>query len=161
PNKTAANARQVAGDKNAAFYVGEFNSGASEVSIPILNTAGVPQLSPANTYVGLTVSINKASQPGEPQKFYPTGKRTYFRIVPIDSIQGAADLLAAKQEGCKSLGVANDGQAYGAGLATMLGLEAKDYGIKVVYNKQIDPTSTNFTSVAAAIKSSGASCFEF
>ncbi len=36
------------------MYIGEFNSGGSAVSIPILNEAGVPQISPANTYVGLT-----------------------------------------------------------------------------------------------------------
>ena len=64
----------------------------SEVSIPILNEAGSPQVSPANTYVGLTDNVPGVSAPGEPQKYYPTGKRTYLRIVPIDSIQAAADL---------------------------------------------------------------------
>ena len=32
----------------------EFNSGASRVSLPILNEAGVPMVSPSNTYNGLT-----------------------------------------------------------------------------------------------------------
>src|SRR5215472_3806947 len=91
PGQTAANARLVASDPKAVYYMGEFNSGASQVSIPILNQAGVPQVSPANTYVGLTTNL-PGSAPGEPQKYYPTGKRTYLRIVPIDSIQAAADL---------------------------------------------------------------------
>ncbi|MGH3284032.1 MAG: hypothetical protein ACRDPD_05005, partial [Streptosporangiaceae bacterium] len=56
PGQTAANARKVASDPKAVFYIGEFNSGASEVSIPILNEGGIPQVSPANTYVGLTTS---------------------------------------------------------------------------------------------------------
>ena len=98
PGQTAANARKVASDPKAVLYIGEFNSGASEVSIPILNEAGIPQVSPANTYVGLTTSL-PGSAPGEPQKYYPTGKRTYLRIVPIDSIQAAADLIAMKQRG--------------------------------------------------------------
>jgi branched-chain amino acid transport system substrate-binding protein len=161
PTKTSANAKQVASDANAAFYIGEFNSGASEVSIPILNSAGIAQVSPANTYVGLTVSVPGASAPGEPAKYYPTGKRTYFRIVPIDTIQGAADLDALQGVGCKKLAIANDGQAYGAGLAKVLGIEAKSYGIKVVYNKQISTTAATYTSVAQAIQSSGATCFEF
>src|SRR5580704_5233217 len=38
--QTAANARKVATDPKAVYYIGEFNSGASEVSIPILNQAG-------------------------------------------------------------------------------------------------------------------------
>ena len=89
PGQTAANARKVASDPKAVYYIGEFNSGASEVSIPILNQAGIPQVSPANTYVGLTTAVPGVSAPGEPQKYYPTGKRTYLRIVPIDSIQAA------------------------------------------------------------------------
>ena len=81
PNQTQANARKAATDPKAVYYVGEFNSGASEVSIPILNEAGLAQVSPANTYVGLTTNA-AGSAPGEPQKYYPTGKRTYLRIVP-------------------------------------------------------------------------------
>ena len=56
PAQCAANARKVAQDSKAVFYMGEFNSGCSEVSIPILNQAGISQVSPANTYVGLTTN---------------------------------------------------------------------------------------------------------
>ena len=57
PGQTAADARKAASDPKAVYYIGEFNSGASEVSIPILNQAGIPQVSPANTYVGLTTNL--------------------------------------------------------------------------------------------------------
>jgi branched-chain amino acid transport system substrate-binding protein len=161
PTQTEANARKVAADPKAVYYIGEFNSGASEVSIPILNTAGIAQVSPANTYVGLTEAIKGASAPGEPQKYYPTGKRTYFRIVPVDSIQAASDLLAMKQAGCTKVAVANDKEAYGAGLATMMELEKADYGVDIVSNTGIDPKAPNYRSYAATIKSQGANCFEF
>src|SRR5689334_20385764 len=98
-NQSAANARKVATDANAVLYIGEFNSGCSKVTIPILNQAGVPQISPANTYVGLTTN-DPGSAPGEPQKYYPTGKRTYLRIVPRDSIQAEAGDVAMKAAGC-------------------------------------------------------------
>jgi branched-chain amino acid transport system substrate-binding protein len=160
PTQTAANARKAAADTKTVYYIGEFNSGASEVSIPILNQAGIPQVSPANTYVGLTTN-EPGSAPGEPQKYYPTGKRTYLRIVPIDSIQAAADLLALKQDGCTKVAVANDKEAYGAGLAKLLELEKGDYGIDIVSNTGIDPKAPNFRSYAATIKSQGANCFEF
>ena len=111
PGQTAANARKVASDAKAVYYIGEFNSGASKISIPILNQAGIPQVSPANTYVGLTTNL-PGSAPGEPQKYYPTGTRTYLRIVPIDSIQAAADLIAMKEAGCTKVAVANDQEAY-------------------------------------------------
>ncbi|HEX7163307.1 MAG TPA: ABC transporter substrate-binding protein, partial [Trebonia sp.] len=89
PAQTAANARKVASDPKAVYYMGEFNSGSSEVSVPILNQAGIPQVSPANTYVGLTTDL-PGSAPGEPQKYYPTGVRNYARVVATDDIQGPA-----------------------------------------------------------------------
>jgi branched-chain amino acid transport system substrate-binding protein len=161
PTQTAANARKAAADPKTVYYIGEFNSGASEVAIPILNQAGIPQVSPANTYVGLTAAIPGATLPGEPQKYYPTGNRTYLRIVPKDSIQAAADLEALKQAGCTKVAVANDKEAYGAGLATMLELEKKFYGISIVSNTGIDPKAPNYRSYAATIKAQGADCFEF
>ena len=160
PGQTAANARKVATDPKAVYYIGEFNSGASQVSIPILNQAGIPQVSPANTYVGLTTNL-PGSAPGEPQKFYPSGTRTYLRIVPIDSIQAAADLQAMKQAGCTKVAVANDKEAYGAGLATLLELEKGFYGVTIVSNTGIDPTSPNFRSYASTIQGQGADCFYF
>ena len=161
PGQTAANARKVASDPKAVYYMGEFNSGASEVSVPILNQAGIPQVSPANTYVGLTTSVPGASAPGEPQKYYPSGTRTYLRIVPIDSIQAAADLMAMKAAGCTKVAVANDKEAYGQGLATLLGLEKGFYGVTIVSDTGIDPTSPNFRSFASTIKGQGADCFFF
>ena len=160
PSQTAANARKVAADPKAVYYIGEFNSGASEISMPILNQGGIPQVSPANTYVGLTTDL-PGSAPGEPEKYYPTGKRTYLRIVPIDSIQGAADLQAMKQAGCTKVAIANDKEAYGAGLAQLIELEKAEYGVNVVSNTGIDPTASNFRTYAQTIKSEGADCFFF
>src|SRR5262249_8371280 len=160
PGQTAANARQVAADPKAVYYMGEFNSGASAVSIPILNQAGIPQVSPANTYVGLTTNL-PGSAPGEPTKYYPTGKRTYLRIVPIDSIQAAADLMAMKQARCTKVAVANDKEAYGQGLAQLLELEKGFCGVRSASNTGMDRTAPNFRSFASTIKDQGADCFFF
>ena len=67
-------ARRV-GDDNTIAYLGEFNSGASAISIPLLNEAGILQVSPSNTYVGLTRS--EGAEKGEPEKYYPSGTKTY------------------------------------------------------------------------------------
>ncbi|MEA2151745.1 MAG: branched-chain amino acid transport system substrate-binding protein, partial [Solirubrobacteraceae bacterium] len=85
--QTAQNARQAVRDKSTIFYLGEFNSGGTKVSLPILNKANIPQISPSNTYIGLTTN-EPGSEPGEPQKYYPTGNRTYARVVPRDKVQG-------------------------------------------------------------------------
>ena len=161
PGQTAANARKVATDPKAVYYIGEFNSGASEVSVPILNQGGIPQVSPANTYVGLTLNVPPASLPGEPGKYYPTGTRTFLRIVPTDSIQAASDLTAMKSAGCTKVAVANDKEAYGAGLATLLELEKGFYGVTITSNTGIDPTAPNFRSYASTIQGQGADCFFF
>src|SRR5580698_5882906 len=160
PGQTAANARKAATDPKAVYYIGEFNSGASEVSIPILNQAGLPQVSPANTYVGLTTNL-PGSASGEPKKYYPEGMRNYLRIVPIDSIQAASDLMAMKQAGCAKVAVANDEEAYGAGLASLLQKEAGFYGVNIVSNTGIDPTAANFRSYASTISAEGTNCFFF
>ena len=161
PTQTAANARQAATDPKAVYYIGEFNSGASEVSIPILNQAGLAQVSPANTYVGLTTNL-PGSAAGEPQKYYPSGTRNYLRIVPIDSIQAASDLMAMKQAGCTKVAVANDKEAYGAGLATLLELEKGMYGVTiVVQHGESTRPRPNFRSYASTIASQGANCFFF
>jgi branched-chain amino acid transport system substrate-binding protein len=160
PGQTAADARKAAADSSTVMYIGEFNSGASEVSIPILNNAGIPQISPANTYVGLTTD-EPGSAPGEPDKYYPTGTRTYVRIVPRDTIQAAADLMAMKDAGCKKVAVANDKEAYGAGLADLLDLEKDQFGVDITSNTGIDPKAANFRSYAQQVKNEGADCFFF
>ncbi len=160
PQQTASNARKAAQDKKAVAYMGEFNSGASEISIPLLNQVGLAQISPANTYPGLTTS-DPGTLKGEPQKFYPTGKRTYARIVPRDTIQGAALIGQVKSDGCTKVAVANDKETYGAGLATVLGIKAKAQGVNIVSNTPIQKDAPNFRSYAQKIKGEGADCFIF
>ncbi len=161
PGQCASNARKAAADPNTVYYIGEFNSGCSEVTIPILNNADIPQVSPANTYVGLTKAAPGVTLPGEPAKYYPTGNRTYLRIVPIDSIQAAAGLMAMKQAGCTKVAVSNDKEAYGTGLAALLEAEKGDYGVTITSNTGIDPKAPNFRSYASTVKSQGADCFYF
>ena len=160
PQQTASNARKAAQDKKAVAYIGEFNSGASAISIPILNQIGMPQLSPANTGVGLTTS-DPGSTKGEPNKYYPTGKRTYARIVPSDTIQSAALITQMKTDGCTKVAVANDKEVYGAGLASLLQIKGKALGVNVVSNTPIQKDSPNFRSYAQKIKGEGAECFIF
>lgn len=148
--QTAQNARKAVQDKSTIFYLGEFNSGGTKVSLPILNKAGIPQISPSNTYVGLT-SDGPGSEPGEPEKYYPAGTRTYARVVPIDDIQGAALVTTMKEDGCTSVNIFNDKTTYGAGLARNIELAAKEQGLKVAGNDGTDKNAPNYRSLAAKI----------
>ena len=156
-NVCQANARKAATDPKAVYMVGPFNSGCAEVEIPITNEGGLAQVSPANTYPGLTTN-DPGTAPGEPGKYYPTGKRTYLRIVPRDTIQGQAGLVAMKQLGCSRVAVADDKTPYGVGLATQIQLHGKANGITVTSVTPVDPTSPNFRSYASTVKSQGANC---
>jgi branched-chain amino acid transport system substrate-binding protein len=160
PEAASANARKVAQDDSAVAYIGEFNSGASAISIPILNEVPIAQISPANTAVGLT-SDEPGADAGEPEKYYPTGNRHYLRIVPKDTIQGAALASLMKSEGCGNAYILNDKEVYGAGLAKNIENSAKEVGLKVLANEGIDPKAPNFRSQASAMKSAGTDCFVF
>ena len=158
PEATTSNARKAAQDDATGIYIGEFNSGASAVSIPILNEAGVPQISPANTYVGLTTD-EPGSEPGEPDKFYPTGQRTYVRIVPKDTIQAAALVTLMTEDGCTKVQLTNDKEVYGSGLAKNIELSAEAQGLELTGNDAIDKNAANYRSLAEKAKAAGADCF--
>ena len=158
--QTSANARKAAQDQSTIVYLGEFNSGATAISLPILNEAGILQISPSNTAVGLTRSGAGADK-GEPDKYYPSGKRNYGRVVPADHIQAAAQVTYQKDEGCTKLYVLNDKEVYGKGLADQVVNIAKAQGLQVLGNDGIDTKAANFRSLASKVKSAGADCMFF
>jgi ABC-type branched-subunit amino acid transport system substrate-binding protein len=132
--QVSSNARTAAQNKNTILYLGEFNSGATAVSLPILNRSGIRQISPSNTAVGLT---KKSADAAEPAKYYPTGKRTYGRVVPADNIQAAAQVTYMK-----------DGKGVGDAVAA----DAKKSGIQVLDDEGVDPKAANYRSLAQKIK---------
>jgi branched-chain amino acid transport system substrate-binding protein len=154
-NQTSSNARKAAQDDSTIAYLGEFNSGASAISIPITNEAGILQVSPSNTALGLTKG-GAGAEPGEPDKYYPTGERTYGRVVPIDTIQGAAQAQWMKDEGVTSVYILDDAEVYGKGVAKNTQASAEKLGIKIAGNDSWDGKASNYRALASKIKSSGA-----
>jgi len=160
PDATSENARKAAQDEKAVAYIGEFNSGASAISMPILNEVGLAQVSPANTAVGLTTNEPGADK-GEPDKYYPSGERHYLRIVPKDTIQGAALATVMKEDGCTKVAIANDKEVYGVGLGRNVENSLKDQSVGLAFNEGIDPKASNFRSLASRAKGEGVDCFVF
>jgi branched-chain amino acid transport system substrate-binding protein len=156
--KVSANAQAYAQNRALIGVIGTFNSGAAQIMIPILNRAPngpVGMISPANTYVGLTHS-GAGTSPGEPGKFYPTGKRNYVRIVAADDFQGAADALLTQQLGVKLVYILNDKEAYGLGVATNYRNAAKKLGIKVAGFEAWDGKASSYEALASKIAGSKA-----
>lgn len=158
PGKTSANARKAAQDDSTIAYLGEFNSGATAISLPILNEAGILQVSPSNTAVDLT---RPGAEPGAPDKYYPSGKRTFGRTVPADHIQGAAQVSYQQDEGCQKTYILNDKEVYGKGLSDQVEKAAQSAGLEIAANEGIDTKAANFRSLATKVKDSGADCMFF
>lgn len=136
PERTASNARRAARNDATVGYIGEFNSGASAISAPILNVAGIAQVSPSNTAIGLTRDGAGAYR-GEPHKYAPTGTRTYARVIPNDRVQGAAAAAYLQALGVRRVLVVDDREVYGRGVATLTGRAAKARGIRVVGRRSV------------------------
>jgi branched-chain amino acid transport system substrate-binding protein len=156
--KCSANANAYAQNKSVLGVIGTFNSGCAEIIVPVLNRAAggsVAMVSPANTYVGLTHG-GPGTAPGEPGKYYPTGKRNYARVVAADDYQGAADALLAKSIGVKRVFILNDKEAYGLGVATNFRNAARKLGIRVVGFTAWDGKASSYEALAVKIQASGA-----
>lgn len=82
----------------------------------------------------------------------------FFRTVAPDAVQGAVmgDLIA--QDGVKKLAIACFNDEYGTGMRNIILQKLKDAGVDVVYGEKdaFDPAETNYSSIATAIKNSGA-----
>jgi branched-chain amino acid transport system substrate-binding protein len=157
PGATAANARKAAQDENTIAYIGEFNSGASAISIPITNEAGILHVSPSNTAYGLTKSGPGADE-GEPDKYYQANPdvRNYGRVVPIDNIQGAALAQYMKDEGVTSVYILDDAEVYGKGVAANTKIAAEELGIKVAGEDSWEGKAANYRALASKIQATGA-----
>jgi branched-chain amino acid transport system substrate-binding protein len=56
----AENANKAVADPDAMVYIGTYNSGAAKVSMAITQRAHMAQVTPANTYPGLTKKLGAA-----------------------------------------------------------------------------------------------------
>lgn len=152
------NANKAIQDK-ASVYLGTFNSGAAAVSIPILNEAGIPMISPANTAINLTLPGNP--EPKLFESLYQNGPRNYFRVVPNDALQGAALANYAKELGVTKVYILHDQQTYGLGLASVFRDRAKELGIEVAGFEGIDPKAGSYSGVAQKVISSDSNALFF
>lgn len=157
PNQTTLNARFASQDPTTIGYIGEFNSGATAISIPLLNRAGIAQISPGSTAVGLTTAGTGAA-PGEPQKYYPLGTRTFARVVPDDAVQSIALVRIQQELGCHSTFVLHDGEVDGEDTALTFVLTAQSTGLRVVGVQAFPRHATDYSSLAIGIARTGADC---
>lgn len=148
----AANAKAHVANTAEVAVMGTYNSGCAEIELPTLNqdpSGPMLMVSHANTNPGLT----KKWDPGTPDKFYPSGKRNYARVVTTDDYQGAAAADFASQDlHIKRVYIINDNQVYGIGVARAFEDQAKKDGMTVLGNDAWDASASNYTALFQKIK---------
>jgi branched-chain amino acid transport system substrate-binding protein len=90
-----ANAERAASDGAVVAYLGEFHSAATEVSLPVLEAAGVPHVSFSNTFRRLV-------------------GRSFVNVMPSDELQAVALVAWMSEDGAARPFLADDGEDYGA-----------------------------------------------
>ena len=125
--RTAANARRAAEDSSTIGYIGELDSGATRVSLPITNRAGIAQVSPGSSSVDLT----RLSPAGgaDPDRYRPGGERSFARVVPADDVQARAAAAWARRAGANGIEVLNDATTYGRTVADAFVQAARGFAL--------------------------------
>lgn len=144
-SRVERNARRAAADPRALAYVGDGNSGATAISMPIVNRAGLPHLSPVETAFAL-------SDPARRAVLQPSGRPTRFGAMGDDRRQGAAIVNGVARDGVQRLAVVDDGELYGAGLADAIEVAARTRSITVTrYTiRRAGPRAARRTAAAVA-----------
>lgn len=149
PASVAANARLAVQDETTAAYLGESDTAGSAISLALLNEAGIPQISPTDTFAGLTEP--EGFVPGEPQKYYPRGDRTFARIAPDDNVQARALLSWMSRLGVERLLILRDNSLAGGSLGDEVGEGAPRSDLTVAGKITVDVAATDLTGLAAQV----------
>jgi len=153
------NARTAVRDINTIAYIGDRDSAATALSLPLTNEGNVLQVSPTSAYDGLTRTGGVRT--GEPERFYPSGKRTFGRMVPADHVQASALVGYMKAEGVQTLALLGDRELDGGGLADQVSKAAAKQGVTVIDKGRIDAVKRDLEGHAKDIAATGADAFLF
>jgi branched-chain amino acid transport system substrate-binding protein len=144
------NATALVADNAVVGVVGPLNSSVAQSMQQVFDQANVTEVSPANTNPSLTQGPNW-------QTTKTRSYKSYFRTATTDAIQGpfAADYVY-NTLGIKKVATVNDGKTYGVGLVQTFTQEFTKLGGSVGVAQTISDTSTDYSAVVSAVKSSGA-----
>ncbi|MGD0981014.1 MAG: hypothetical protein ABR946_05970 [Solirubrobacteraceae bacterium] len=152
---TTSHAAEAAGqDIDAVAYIGDFDSAATAISLPLINENDILQVSPASPYVGLT-DTNPLDQTGEPAVYYPSGNRTFARLAPSDVEEASATASFMRMLGVRRVYLLSDtaplSAPYDSAIARMLAGDAPSRGIGVAGAADVDTARSAQPSAYAAI----------
>jgi branched-chain amino acid transport system substrate-binding protein len=130
PSAVAANARKAAQDSSAIAYIGDYESGATRISLPITNQAKLPHVSAASTALDLVTDPGDETAP--PAQLQPSGERNFLRVIPDDGVQADAAAAWARELGIRRAAAVSDGSQFGDQVVEEFAEAASGLGIDVV-----------------------------
>jgi branched-chain amino acid transport system substrate-binding protein len=136
PAQATNQAKKAITDKVVGI-VGPAFSGESKTAVPILEEAGIPNVSPSATAVTLAAN----------------GWKTWHRVLANDDVQGPGDAdFMAKTLSAKNVAVIDDQSEYGKGLADAVRKQLSTDGVKVAVNDSINPDASSYSSTVNKVK---------
>ena len=143
PSAVEANAKRAANDPTTIAYLGELDQGGSAISVPVTNDKGILQVSPFDGLTSLTRVDPAGPAATGPERYYPSGRRTFLRLVPTDLLQAEVLVDWARAQGARSIAFVQDEQLFGRELASQAAVAARGAGITVTDDQEArdDPTA--------------------
>lgn len=150
PSAVKLAAEQAAKDPSAIAYIGELDSGASAVSLPVTNAARLLQVSPSDGLTSLTRSPSGRAGAG-PERLRPEGIRTFVRLVPAD-LQVARTLMRrALSRGARSVAIVHTEGAGERELAASLARLAQERDTEAVMLRAVRDAPEEAEGVAREV----------
>jgi branched-chain amino acid transport system substrate-binding protein len=141
PDLVNENADRAAGDPTAIAYLGELDYGATAVSLPITNDAGLLQVSPGDGLTSLTRRPPGRPRAG-PERYYPSDERTFMRVGPTDLEEADYLIERVRAAGARRIAVVFGADIYGRELVGQIFARARRDGLEPVeaeeYRGQLD-----------------------
>jgi branched-chain amino acid transport system substrate-binding protein len=135
--RCGSNAKAYAHSLRVVGVFGSYTSPCSFIQIPITNGAKdgpLAMVSPSNTFDGLTFD----------ESLYPTGTRSFFRLVPTERYQGGSHVQLAKQLGDDRLFVLESSEGhYAEEYVERLRETARRVGIEIVGSEKYSEDVTS------------------
>jgi len=160
PETTLKAANDAVTDPGTIAYIGDFDNGATALSLPQTNQQDLLQVSPASTYGGFTGGPGSA--PGEPDKYEPSGAPTFGQIAAMDPVQARAIVAVLLDGGCRRLAILRAPDGFDDSLGRLIERNAGARGLEVVYDEQVrDEDAPAHAEMADAVVEAGAECATF
>ncbi len=138
----------LADDDTVIGVVGTLNSSVAQSVAPVLNSAGIVEVSPANTNPTLTLGQDWTTAPARVWD-------TYFRTCTTDNAQGRfAAGYVYNDLGFTKVAIIHDQKTYGAGLVAVFDEEFQKLGGTITTTEVINPDESDYSGVVGTVKAS-------